>query len=274
MSPEEALYTFAAWHERCSRWGRPDLEVRNLEDIIRNATAGVTHGRGLRCESEDCGRLFLAERRHARFCTHAVQRVAIQRFGSRARQTAAPSASARQARRSARDHDEDARAFAPAQFFEMSDAEKLSRPSFADYDAGVVMAATSRRAPTSCAQREVAYEELYVPERQPVRIFSKLAAGIFNAIVGGSAVARSPLSHAARASSALAAERVRMGTDRFAVVSTDDMSLHGSHLVFDSATAADQALRSLARQQPEFAEASIEVVPLAMMQAAAEARAA
>ena len=41
--------------------------------------------------------------------------------------------------------------FAPAQFFDMSDAEKLSRPSFADYDAGIVDRRRSRREPTSCA---------------------------------------------------------------------------------------------------------------------------
>lgn len=163
--------------------------------------------------------------------------------------------------------------FAPAQFFAMSDAEKLSRPSFADYDAGVVIGGELAPRTDFMRSRDVEYEVLYLPERHPVRIFFKLAVGIFNAIVGGSAVARSSLSNAARAPSAIAAPRVRMGTDRFAVVSTDDMSLHASHLVFDNATAADQALRSLAREQPELAGA-IQVVPLATMDAAAEARAA
>ena len=163
--------------------------------------------------------------------------------------------------------------FAPAQFFEMSDAEKLSRPSFADYDAGILIGGDLAPQTDFMRGRDVEYEVLYLPERHPIRIFFKLAVGIFNGIIGGSAAARAPMSYAARAPSPVAAERVRMGADRFAVVSTDDMSLHSSHMVFDSATAADQALRSLAREQPELAGA-IQVVPLATMRAAAEARTA
>jgi hypothetical protein len=51
------------------------------------------------------------------------------------------------------------------------------------------------------------------------------------------------------------------------------MTLHASEMMFDNATAADQALRSLTREQPEL-NGSIQVVPLAVMQAAMEARAA
>jgi hypothetical protein len=161
--------------------------------------------------------------------------------------------------------------FAPAQFFAMSDAEKLSRPSFADYDAGVLIGGDTAPRADFMRVREVEYEVLYLPQRHPVRLFFKLALDIFRSLVGGSAVARSPVSAAARAPSALAAERVQMGSDRFAVVSTDDMSLHAPHLVFDNATAADQALATLARTQPELLD-SIQVVPLSTMQAASLAR--
>ncbi len=161
--------------------------------------------------------------------------------------------------------------FAPAQFFAMSDAEKLSRPSFADYDAGVLIGGDTAPRADFMRTRDVEYEVLYLPERHPVRLFFKLALGLFKSIVGGAAVARSLLSAAARAPSAMAAAQVRMGRDQFAVVSTDDMGLHAPHLVFDSATAADQALSELAMEQPELLD-SIQVVPLATVQAAAIAR--
>jgi hypothetical protein len=163
--------------------------------------------------------------------------------------------------------------FAPAQFFALSDAEKLSRPSFADYSAGIVIGGDLAPQADFMRSRDVEYELLYLPERHPIRIFFKLAVGIFNSIIGGSAAARAPMSHAARVPSAVAAERVRLNTDRFVVVSADDMTLHASEMMFDNATAADQALRSLTREQPEL-NGSIQVMPLAVMQAAMEARAA
>jgi hypothetical protein len=163
--------------------------------------------------------------------------------------------------------------FAPAQFFAMSDAEKLSRPSFADYGAGVLIGGDLAPRADFMRVREVAYEVLYVPERHPVRLFFNLAVGIFKAIVGSSAVGRSAVSAAARAPSAIAVARVRMGSEQFAVVSIDDMTLHAPHLVFDSATAADQALRELAAARPELGS-GIQVVPTSTLPSAAQRLAA
>ena len=121
------------------------------------------------------------------------------------RQTAASSASststwsARSPPRRTPSHEE----FAPAQFFDMTDAEKLSRPSFDHYDAGV----GRRRRPGAAAAdfmraRDVAYEVVYVPEHQPVRVRSRIP-GLAHASrsKGSAAVAQSPLSRAKRAAS-------------------------------------------------------------------------
>src|SRR6185295_12957669 len=58
--------------------------------------------------------------------------------------------------------------FAPAQFFAMSDAEKLSRPSFASYDAGIMVGADLAPRTDFMRTRDVAYEVIYLPEHHPL----------------------------------------------------------------------------------------------------------
>ena len=152
--------------------------------------------------------------------------------------------------------------FAPAQFFELSDAEKLSRPAFARYDSGLLIGADNAPQTDFCRARDAQYEIVYLPEHQRANIFFKLVATLFNAFARGNAAAQSPLSQQSRAPSAVAAERVSVAEERYAVVSTHDMTLHAEPLVFASATAADQAVAKLIAGQPELTGA-IQVVPSA-----------
>lgn len=190
--------------------------------------------------------------------------VAIQRFGSRA-----PAAGSVFTLADVKLGAEDAgvsntrEQFAPAQFFNLSDAEKLSRPSFADYDAGIVIDGDLAPRTDLMRTREVVYEVIYLPEHHPVRVTFGLASELAGYIVLGSAVAQSPVSHNQRAVSVLE-ERASLNPERYAVVSTNDLSLHAAHLVFDNATAADQAVQSLISEQPELFGA-IQVLPAAAM---------
>ncbi len=142
--------------------------------------------------------------------------------------------------------------FAPAQFFEMSDAEKLSRPSFSEFDAGVAIGGDPLPHTDFMRQREVAYEVIYLPEHhteQP-RFGMPSLLGTFSA--SGAAVSRSPLSRARRSPSALSeSDLVTVADDRFALVSTDDLSLHAADAVFDTAFEADHALKALLADHPE-----------------------
>ena len=142
--------------------------------------------------------------------------------------------------------------FAPAQFFEMSDAEKLSRPSFSEFDAGVAIGGDPLPRTDFMRQREVAYEVIYLPEHhveQP-RFGMPTLLGIFSA--SGAAVSRSPLSRARRSASALSeSDLVTVVDDRFAVVSTDDLALHSADAVFSTAFEADHALKALFAEHPE-----------------------
>ena len=188
--------------------------------------------------------------------------VAIQRFGSRA--SAAGSVfTLADAKLGAADagSSNTREQFAPAQFFNLSDAEKLSRPSFADYDAGIVIDGDLAPRTDLMRPRDVVYELIYLPEHHPVRLTYGLAVDLAGFIVRGSAVAQSPVSHAQRSVSVLE-ERASLAPERYAVVSTTDLTLHSAHLVFDTATAADQAVQSLVNERPELFGA-IQVLPAA-----------
>jgi hypothetical protein len=150
--------------------------------------------------------------------------------------------------------------FAPGQFFEMSDAEKLSRPSFAQYDAGVAVGGDLAPNVDYMQSRDVSYEVIYVPEHRPAPRF-QIPNGLAVFSSAGSAVSNSVLSRTRTGPSPLST-RASLELDRYAVVSSDDLSLHQPGLIFDTATAADQVLRSLVAQSPDLG-ATLQVVPAA-----------
>jgi hypothetical protein len=151
--------------------------------------------------------------------------------------------------------------FAPAQFFDMTDAEALSRASFDDFDAGLLIGGDAAGRADWMRIRDVAYEVVYLPEHQPVRVRFGMPDVLSRFSAAGAAAAISPLSRASTAPSALA-DRVSLRKERFAVASSDDLTLHAPDLLFDTAIAADQALRRIKAQRPELSEAIV-VVPAA-----------
>jgi hypothetical protein len=108
-------------------------------------------------------------------------------------------------------------------------------------------------------RREVAYEVIYVPEHPPDRVKFGMPQNLSQFSMAGAAVSQSPLSRAKRAASLLA-DRVTVEQDRYVVVSTENLGLFQSDLVFDTATAADLALKSLFIERPELT-GTIQVMP-------------
>jgi hypothetical protein len=153
--------------------------------------------------------------------------------------------------------------FAPAQFFDLSDAEKLSRPSFADYDAGVVIGGDLAPQTDLKRTRAVVYELIYLPDTSPSLLFYTMSDLLGAFVMRGSAVAQSPVSQA-RSSVSVLEERASVVPSSYAVVSTNDLTMHAPGLVFGSATAADQAVQSIVASQPEFFGA-IQAVPITLV---------
>jgi hypothetical protein len=150
--------------------------------------------------------------------------------------------------------------FAPAQFLDMSDAEKLSRKSFEQYDAGVRVGGGDRPAADYFVALDVVYEVIYVPERRR-QTFYRLTKFLLDSLTRASAVCQSPRSHDRRAASGLGTAAVSLAQEKYAVATTTDLSLHDEALVFDSEAEAHAALQDAVRHSPDLTR-TLQVVPL------------
>jgi hypothetical protein len=157
-------------------------------------------------------------------------------------------------------HDTTKEQFAPAQFIDMTDAQKLSRKSFEKFDAGVRVGGGDNVNTDYVTGEDVVYEVVYLPIRHKKKLY-RIAEGLFSVLRRGSAVAKSPLSTNKYAPSPLATPPVKVNGEKFAVASTKDLSLHGSSMVFDSEAEAYQALGKLESDDMGLSS-ELQVVPL------------
>jgi hypothetical protein len=131
--------------------------------------------------------------------------------------------------------------FAPAQFFEMPDAQKLSRKSFEQYDSGIKVTDSEELDAIYAARRDVAYELFYIDAQrdlQPWDDLLTLDGQAFDTWATGGAIADSPLSFARRAKSALAPDTVGVQQEQFAVVNMSNMQpVNGNGLLASEAEA-------------------------------------
>ncbi|HET9768247.1 MAG TPA: DUF6603 domain-containing protein [Thermoanaerobaculia bacterium] len=158
--------------------------------------------------------------------------------------------------------------FAPAQFFDLSDEEKLASPSFKSFDSGIRVGEPDRVRTGYAAARAVQYELKYIDSQ---REQSGAPGGggrfdvdpsAFDAWALQGAIAQSPLSFARRRKSALAPEEVGVLQESFAIVTASDLkpfdggSLLGSERAAlkrrDALIAANPALRGELQVVPAF----------------------
>lgn len=133
--------------------------------------------------------------------------------------------------------------FAAAQFFDMSDAEKLSRRSYEPYPAGVALAGGN--APRANFQRvvDVVYEVIYF--RKPRRLLRlSLASALLELFAGVSSAARSKFSATRREPTGLGTPKVTLPHETYVLASIDGLVPHGTQ-VFVSETAAAVALKEV-----------------------------
>ncbi len=156
--------------------------------------------------------------------------------------------------------------FAPAQFIEMSDAQKLSSHSFERYEAGVQVGGGDAVNASYVKHLPLEYEVVYIPEHRK-RITFKLAQAIFNVFRGSGAVGQSPLSAAQTAPSVLGAPRTQVVGEQFAVASTVDLTLHGERMVFLSEAEARAAMRDAIDRDPSLTQ-TLQVIPSSLVRAA------
>jgi hypothetical protein len=155
--------------------------------------------------------------------------------------------------------------FAPAQFFEKTDSEKLSSKSFEKYDSGIKIISSEKLIADYYARRDVEYELFYIDSQRDQLLalwpdFLAPDAVAFNSWAVKGAIANSDLSFAKNAKSALAPDEVTVGQENFAVVNTSDLTIFDNDSLVTSEVGALNKMQDLIQENPAL-EGNIQVVP-------------
>jgi hypothetical protein len=151
--------------------------------------------------------------------------------------------------------------FAIAQFLDLDDAAKLSRPSFERQHAGMQLVPTGAGAQSArMARRVVRFEEVTIDDqfRRRQRRFRPIAGGMFAHFVTGASVAGSPVSAAVQRLLDPHGDPVAVADAGFVVASTVDN--RAATPVFSSETAARDWLAEAVADDPTRA-GTIHIIP-------------
>jgi hypothetical protein len=163
--------------------------------------------------------------------------------------------------------------FAPAQFFDLTDADKLASPSFKSFASGIRVGDAERMRTGYAAAREVQYEIKYIDSARDQRLAEPPTSGLFdldvhafNAWTLTGAIAKSELSFARRRKSARAPEEVTTRQEPFVIVHASDLSPFDADSVSGTEVAALRRRDALIAKNPAL-RGSLQVVPLFEMSA-------
>ncbi len=163
--------------------------------------------------------------------------------------------------------------FAPAQFFDLSDAEKLGSPSFKTFASGIRVGDAARMRTGYAAAREVQYEIKYIDSARDQRLGRSGTPGRFDVDVDAfntwtlhGATAKSELSFARRRTSARAPAEVGVLQEAFAIVSTIDLKPFDDGTVLSTEWAALNRRDELIAASPAL-RGTLQIVPIFEMSA-------
>ncbi len=156
-------------------------------------------------------------------------------------------------------------AFAPAQFFDLTDEQKLTSASFKDFDSGIRIGDAERLQTGYAAARQVEYELKYIDTQRDQRLSGPkdrfdVDAGVFNTWALQGAIAQSALSFARTRKSSLAPEAVVVSQESFAIVNSGDLKLFDELSLLGSERAAAARLNALIETNPTLRD-TLQVVP-------------
>lgn len=154
--------------------------------------------------------------------------------------------------------------FAPAQFKALSDAEKLSRPSYEPMNGGVIITIGDGAFKSGKKTvRTIAYEVTTidkVPTKKAKNDPHTLTGSLFETLLGGASVAQSQLSHQYQTQMQPHADKVAMVAEGYAVASTQDNTRHAGTASFTSQAMAIDHMQQTLAGQPALA-GSLHVIP-------------
>ena len=154
--------------------------------------------------------------------------------------------------------------FAPANFSELSDSDKLSRKSFEKLPSGFRLTSTSDLATTLPVVRPVDYELSYLRQKKlQFEGLFKLAVVAYERLVKGSAARQSALSYQQNRPSLNAPLTVALPAETFTIASSEDLRSHvmdgAGPVLFATEAEAYQRQQELIAENPGLS-GSIQVV--------------
>lgn len=146
--------------------------------------------------------------------------------------------------------------FAPANFFQLKDSEKLARPSFEILASGFMITSYSALQVPMVVSKSVDYELTYVRKtrglRQPAGVY-KLSKDLFKMSARGGSLGKSSLSFGNKRPSLNAPEEVKVASEAFDIVTTADMKSVAKDGAAGSYTEASQRMKALLAKDPSLA---------------------
>jgi hypothetical protein len=152
--------------------------------------------------------------------------------------------------------------FAPANFFDLNDSEKLGRPSFEHMKSGFKITGSSVTKIPAMVTKSVDYELTYLRKKRGLLMFAgiyKYAKSLFQTNIKAGSVAKSGLSYYSKKSSSNAPEQLQMVEEGFAVANTSDLKLFSSTATTGSYSEALQLKNEMVRKDPSL-KGKIQVV--------------
>jgi hypothetical protein len=154
--------------------------------------------------------------------------------------------------------------FAPAQYQNFSDADKLSRPAFAPQHSGLDLSASGEDMRSSnMARRVILYEEIIIDSnfKRFSRRFRAFSGVLFEFFLNGSAVTRCELSQAATKKLKPFDDKIELKTDTYTVAfQANNKAVSSEAIAFHSEASARDYLKSQVTADPALAD-QIHVIP-------------
>ena len=154
--------------------------------------------------------------------------------------------------------------FAPAQFQNMDDADKLSSAAFVPLDSGIELAAAGKAYATGNALTRIVRYDVTIIDKNLLRLTSRFfnfAGSLFQHLLLGSSVARSPLSAYQKSLAQPYAPKVTVQPETFAVAFAANNRVYRAEAAnFSSQAAANDYLARAVSTDPSLA-GTLHVLP-------------
>jgi hypothetical protein len=154
--------------------------------------------------------------------------------------------------------------FAIAQFQNLSDQEKLSRPSYQRIKGGVVIGSSDAMQSSKMSRRTISYS-ITIIDKEPKKPLPKgkfypAIATLFHRFLSGSSVARSALSNQVKSQLSPFSDKIAVGSEGYTVSNTSDNRAFNAKSQFSSEATASDYMRQQLATNPSLA-GSLHVLP-------------